>query len=122
MNREALELWAFLRQIEKTPRDTQLRQVFADWLDEHDAPEEAETQRNFSFERYDAEKYVQFFCERYSADYDELLESLNSGNGYCFGDDDGPNAVTSDYRFKECVEILLEKEVDVEAQPFRCAC
>ena len=54
MNTEAKELRAFLTALADNPRDVDLRRVFADWLDEHDAPELADEQRKFCLDDYDA--------------------------------------------------------------------
>ncbi len=120
MHKEAKELLAFMKAIEANPRDVETRWIFADWLEEHDEPEEAVAHRNFSLEKYDAEKYLRHFCEKFGADYDDLLQNLARGEGYCFGDDDGPYAA-SDEEFWENVQILIEKEVNKD-QSFRCSC
>jgi uncharacterized protein (TIGR02996 family) len=125
LSNDAVELWAFLKALEKSPRDSGARMQFADWLDEHDRPEDAAQQRYMASEegqkRQDAEQYMRRFCEKYGANYDELLRAVAAGEGYCFGDDDGPWAVRDDDQFWRNVEILTGAEPDRD-QSFSCAC
>lgn len=44
---------AFLKVIRETPRDEVVRKVYADWLDEHDRPEEADFFRKWTLAEYD---------------------------------------------------------------------
>ncbi len=128
MYSEAKELWAFIKALEAEPNDTETRKVFADWLEEHDEPEEADRQRQMTTveyqERKEAEEWLRQFCGKYGADYDELLEACSSQGGYCFGDDDGPYA-TRKSSFWDNIEIVLNRSFDEdhrENTPFRCAC
>ncbi len=123
MNQEAKELKAFMDAIARDPRDVKTRQVFADWLDDHDEPELAQQQRNFNLIKYNAEQELRKLADRYAdGDYEGLLEGFSSGDGYCFSDDDGP------YNAREMwtlVEIITDTEYDEdhrESTPFRCAC
>lgn len=128
MNQEAKELYAFMKAIETNPNDFDTRLVYADWLDDHDMPEEAHTQRKYceanARELREAEEYVRQFCVRYHADYDELLHAIREGDGYCFGDDDGPYEARTDGEFHKAVERLLGAKYlkPFEDQGFRCAC
>lgn len=124
MNQQAREVYAMMDAIMKNPRDVDTRKMLADWLDENDEPELAQQHRKFELKRYDAEQWLKNFCMKYEADYDELLDSIKNGDGYCFGDDNGPYAAR-DNEFWENVQIVLEVEFDEEArseQSFRCAC
>lgn len=120
MSPESKELWGFLKAIEANPGDTQLRLVFADWLDEHDEPDEAAAQRAFDPEKHEAERWVRAFCAKYGADYDELLAAVKAGEGYCFGDDDGPYEAREG-QLLEKAALLIGQPVDTD-QYFRCAC
>lgn len=125
MGPEAKELYAFLKAVQEKPADTQIRQVFSDWLEEHDEPDLADVYRKEAryilSGRKEAEDWLRDFCKRYGADYDELLESVKNGDGYCFGDDSGPEAARYDDDFWKYTGILVGGEIDRE-QSFRCAC
>lgn len=125
MHREAKELMAFLQALEKAPRDVALRMVFADWLEEHDAPELAALHRGFDLKRYDAEQYLRRFADRYaSGDYEGMLQGLLDGD-YCFSDDNGPYNARHDSELWESVEIVTRTDIGEEHRSeasFRCAC
>lgn len=125
MGPEAKELHAFLRTVAEEPANCHLRLIFADWLEEHDEPELAAVYRkeaeHISSGRKEAEEWLRDFCKRYGADYDDLLESVKNGDGYCFSDDDGPWAARDDPDFWKYVKIIINKEPDRD-QTFRCAC
>lgn len=121
MGNEAKELLAFMKGIAENPSDVSLRRVFADWLDEHDEPEEAQIYREWDQERCDAEKYVRDFCQRYGADYNGLLADVAAGDGYCFGDDDGPYEIRNNEDLWKHIAVLIQSEPNRD-QSFRCAC
>ena len=100
-------------------------------MDEHDEPELAAVYRKeaeyITFDRKEAEDWMRDFCKRYGADYDELLASVAAGEGYCFSDDDGPEAARYDPDFRKCMRILLGRtdvadDQEFTEQRFRCAC
>lgn len=125
MRQEAKEYKTFIEAIAKDPRNMATRLVFADWLDDHDEPEEADAQRQFSVEKYDAEMWLRQFCLQHDAKYETLIKIVSKPYGeYCFGTDYGPEAARNDY-FWEAVEIVLGKlfnEEHRESMGFRCAC
>ena len=122
---EAKQLMAFIKKIEANPRDVNLRGVYADWLEEHGFDDEAAIQRAWTLKKHDAKECVRQFCARYGADYDGLLHGMASGEGYCFGDDDGPYEIRENHELWEAVELLVGHHLDEEhreSTPFRCAC
>ncbi len=124
MNQEAKELKAFLDHIAADPRDLVTRQVFADWLDEHDEPELSDEQRNFSLVRYDAEQRLIKVADRYAdGDYEGMVQGVKDGD-YCFSDDFWQDAVNDD-AFWRAVEIVTDEKINQrqrETSRFRCAC
>lgn len=125
MHSEAKELKAFLDAIQQNPRDVTTRKIFADWLDEHDEPELADEQRNFSLEKYDAEKYLQDFADRYNdGDLEDLVKGLLKGE-HCFSSDFGPEEARENHELWYSLKIFTGKELPkdhVENARFRCAC
>lgn len=80
----------FLAAINEHPEDETLRHVYADWLEEHDMPEESDRQRRF----VPAMKWIRDFAKRWN--FEEAEYSY--GRGYYDGDhrwiedrDRGPN-------------------------------
>lgn len=55
---------AFRLAIEASPNDEAIRKIFADWLDEHDLPEEATYHRRWTVEVRDAENWLKDFAKR----------------------------------------------------------
>ncbi len=111
---------AFLAAIEANPPDYLRRYVYADWLDEHGEHDEANRQRAFE----QADRWLRDFAERYTIDYESLLGGAASGQGGCFGDDDGPHAMRT-LEFWESLEIVVgQKFTDDHRENtwFRCAC
>lgn len=77
-------------------------------------------------DRSESERWLRDWAERYRADYDDMLHGAVSGEGYCFGDDDGPpqyrNAEAEFWRHVEAVTGKRFAEEHRENTPFRCAC
>lgn len=79
-----------------------------------------------TFEQTGSELWLRQYADRYRADYDDMIAGAVSGEGYCFGDDDGP----PQYSGTECefwghIEAVTGKSFDEnhrERTPFRCAC
>ena len=65
---------AFEQMIKEDRYDQTTRLVFADWLDDHDCPEEADWQRAWTPEWQKAEDYVKDFCKRVDLNYQYFLE------------------------------------------------
>jgi hypothetical protein len=75
-------------------------------------------------EKSASEKWLREFAELYSIGYDELLEGAVSGEGGCFGDDDGPEAARK-AEFWSHLAVVTGKAFDaghIESTYFRCAC
>ena len=73
-----------------------------------------------------SEKWLRDYAERYRADYDRMMAGASSGEGYCFGDDDGPPQYTGcEDEFWRHVEVVTGREFPGphrESTVFRCAC
>lgn len=127
MNSESKELHAFMKQVHDYPRDVKTRKVFADWLEDHDEPELADEQRNFSLEKYDAEQYLRKFAEKYDNGEDNwkrMLRGLIEGE-YCFGSDYGPENARYDNELWDAVRTLSDNDLPDDHFTdghFRCAC
>lgn len=125
MNQDCRDLYAFMKAIEKNPRDVKTRLVFADWLDDHDEAELAAEHRAWDLKRYDAEIYLRDFARRYAGgDYEGMLAGLVEGE-YYFGDDDGPYEARGDSQLWEAVRLVTGADLPedhVENSSFRCAC
>jgi len=73
----------FLAHIRDHPRDFSSRKIFADWLDEHDEPEEADKQRGWNDEKQDAWEWLEkcaLGCSRYTPFHQEDGESHSTGD------------------------------------------
>ena len=116
---------AFVKALESNPTDVATRQIFADFLEENDEPELAEEQRNFSVEKFLAEKRLRAFAEQYaSGDYEGMVQGLLEGD-YCFSDDDGPHEARFGDALWEDLTLITGEERDSEFKEnasFRCAC
>lgn len=69
------EQQGFLDAIKQNPRDFVTRKIYADWLDEHDFPEEAQKQRNWNDEKQDAYEWIGNFGRIIGSDTDYYDES-----------------------------------------------
>lgn len=115
---------AFLAEIALAPDDPTPHRIYADWLEENGEIEEAHRHRTWTVERARAELQLRSMADRYRIGYQELIDGAASGEGGCFGDDDGPQA-TRDYQFWEWIEAVTGKEFSDEHRDntyFRCAC
>jgi len=139
---------AFLARIKEKPDDEALRQVYADWLDEHDQPDEANRQREavgaiqwlrafmlrINYYDYDEETYERIpgtAKEGQPHTFQDILdigqEGLN-GEG-CFGTDAGADVFREGEVSKEeffrnwsLVTGVPVTETQAEDVYFRCAC
>jgi uncharacterized protein (TIGR02996 family) len=59
----------FLAAIVAAPEDYSLRKVYADWLDEHDEPEEADRQRRFEA----SDRWLREYAVTHSISYELLI-------------------------------------------------
>lgn len=149
MNGEKL---AFLRSIEKDPRDYALRGVYADWLDENGEPEEAERQRNWEKIVAESEKWLRSYAiklnpymfddndeyrydeesierligssnPRAEAAFRKLLSNLRDGELYAYGSDlHGRYDLDDAEDLKYHAEIYLNIPIDWEQFSFYCSC
>ena len=124
------EQQAFLAAIKAEPENYLHRYVYADWLDEHDMPEEANRQRAFEA----ADRWLREFhaAEIESRDpdgdpdnisYAAMLEAArnNPGDSIMTLPFDSPSVDV--HRFWECIQIVTGVIVhDKTTFPFRCAC
>lgn len=73
-----------------------------------------------------SEKWLRDYANRYSANYEEMISGAADGNGYCFGDDDGPpNYRGIEGEFWQHIENVTGRKFDGKHRddtPFRCAC
>ncbi len=82
----------FLEEIRTRPRNTSVRAIFADWLDEHDEPELADFYRSWTLERHEE-------SEKWLWDYiGKIMEE-----GMTWGEDHCPDLT---------LEILIQKAHD----------
>lgn len=81
---------AFVQAIEENPYDEVTRKVFADWLDDHDEPEEADRQRTWTAKQYDeSKKWLEEFAECVGLKYSEVIAAGIEGF-YCTGENYDP--------------------------------
>lgn len=80
-----LEREGFEAAIRDNPTDYNLRLVFADWLDQHDEPEEADRQRKYRA----AKEWVRDFADKIDQGYSFLLRCAREWLEY--RRDDGDN-------------------------------
>lgn len=92
----------------------------------HDWTHPAFPSLSTSPDKAESERWLRHWAERYRADYDNMIHGAVSGEGYCFGDDDGPpqyrNAEGEFWRHVENVTGKRFSEQHRENTPFRCAC
>ncbi|HJZ56552.1 MAG TPA: TIGR02996 domain-containing protein [Gemmataceae bacterium] len=114
------ERQGFLKALAKNEDDTTTRMVYADWLDERGEHEESDRQRKWPA----AKTWLVEFAERHSVGYSELIDAIVSGEGLCFGDLDGPEAMENPEVWKN-LEIVTGKRFTSDEREnihFRCAC
>lgn len=136
---------AFLEAIAASPYDMSVRKIFADWLDEHDEPEEAAVQRGWTVEKQRAKEWLEAFANEISEgsfyekddpeydssrlSYDELMAAaaafLDRGVGYCLPFDTPDCVWEKAGEFWENYRTLTGRGPgDAEEPPtfFHCAC
>lgn len=121
---------AFVEALKADRYDQTTRLVFADWLLEHDEPEEAAFQRAWTPEWQQSADWVRDFCQRVNLNHGYFLEKaakcLDEGDGWDGIDVylDTSNA-TVDEDMAEVwrhVGVVLRREVDAlkMGDPFSC--
>ncbi len=116
---------AFETVLQKDEDDTTTRMVYADWLDEHDQPEEADRQRKWPA----AKKWLQAYAANISiydppdVAYDNLIEGLKTNEIFAHGTDlhDLDQLEDAD-DLKYHASIFLGIPVDLERFSFSCSC
>ncbi|HKB01074.1 MAG TPA: TIGR02996 domain-containing protein [Gemmataceae bacterium] len=79
---------AFLAAIEAAPADEAPHKVYADWLDEHDRPEEADWHRLWTPKAaHKARKWFEEFAAEHSDDYGEKVPAYTADDMIQFGRD-----------------------------------
>ena len=59
----------FLEEIQTNTRNTYVRAIFADWLDEHDEPELADFYRSWTLKKHEeSEKWLQDYVDKIAAE------------------------------------------------------
>lgn len=146
------ERQAFLDAIKDNPRDEVVRKVFADWLDEHDEPEEADFYRAWSLEAYEeGARWLEEYANklnRYEAyapygegeiinrdktpvlTYEELLQAahkhLDTGESSFFLNFDMPDYVYEQRKeFWKHFQVVTSRRIpepNYDYQFFRCSC
>lgn len=128
---------AFLAAIKAEPENYLHRKVYADWLDEHDMPEEANRQRAFE----DADRWLREFhaaefgpwnddgdddgddADPQRITYTDMLEAAKSNPGSVIMTLPFDSPSVDVQRFWECIQIVAGVIVyDKTTFPFRCAC
>lgn len=133
----------FLDEIKNNPYDISVRAIFADWLDEHDEPEEAELFRSWTLDKHqEAEDWIKSFAleinnetveyyayEQDGLSYDKLImighDHLDNGRQYCLPFDTPDTVYDNRDKFWDCFEIVTGRRVnrnEINGTVFRCAC
>lgn len=115
----------FLLAIAANPLDQSLRSVFADWLEENGQEDDAKKQREWTHHKAASEQWLRIFASENRGDYEEMIYGAVSGEGYCFGEEDGPQHVRDNREFWHHIENVTGKRLDNEHREntfFRCSC
>ncbi len=121
---------AFLEALEKDRYDITTRLVFADYLDEHDEPEEATEQRRLATPQWcEADRWLREYAARQNC-YDDaetaftdLIKGLRSGDLFFHGSDlHGLYELDDADELKAHSEVWLKKEIDWNEFSFSCSC
>lgn len=118
----------FMAKIAENPLDELQRHVYADWLIEHDQPEEAERQRQW----VPAEKWLRQYAmyhKHYDAHlgedkvYEILIQEAKNGEIFYHGGDlHGPDGLYDGEELFRCLKIVLGYHVDKNAFTYSCSC
>jgi uncharacterized protein (TIGR02996 family) len=135
----------FLKALAKNEDDVLTRMVYADWLDEQGEHEEADRQRKWPAAKAWLLEFTKSINYHGYAEDDEYKNPLGSphtyadviqaghdavsGEGYCFGSDDGADYFRGERAAREeffrnwsiVTGVPVPEEV-VDNPPFRCAC
>lgn len=84
--------------------------------------------RSASPDFQESERWLKDYAKRYSADYSSMVAGALSGDGYCFGNDDGPPNYRDESTRAEFwyhIEVVSGKHLTPDHKEntyFRCAC
>jgi uncharacterized protein (TIGR02996 family) len=125
----------FEQTIRENPRDFTARKIFADWLDEHDEPEEADKQRRWDDVKQDSWEWLERFLQevafeggRSSVSVEELLgvaeSHLNRSGDWISLSTDTPEIcfTESEEMWKHIGVVLGEDTSGRDASLFTCSC
>ncbi len=121
------EKQAFLEALEKNKYDHDTRKIFADWLEDHDEPEEADKHRKWTPEFQKAEDWLIDFANQVELTYKEVISAGFNGL------DTGVNMEPENYfyaneekivEYWRCWQLVTEstKPDDLDTVPFACSC
>lgn len=124
----------FLAALARDDMDELTRNVYADWLDEHDRPEEANRQRKWCESR----RWIESFAERFGNDYDDgrrlvtpmtYDRLMQAATDYAESGDYTTQHGATDWQdidmseFWSHYEVVTGKKVSVTFDnPFTCSC
>ena len=116
---------AFLAAIEANPEDDAIRGIFADWLDEHDRPEDANRQRKWK----SSDRWLRDYAEQTWCDYGEMMAvaatHCGDGRGDYLCDGGIWEGVRTDPEFWTHYEVITGRkppERDYTPNFFTCSC
>lgn len=123
----------FERDLKANPYDEATRKIYADWLDEHDEPEYADYQRNWTAQAYEeARCFFVTFAANAEMTYDEVVEGAT--DYYLTGDhimQYGSESARDEYSnhklvFWQYFHTLTGKPIEQASSgptnPFGCSC
>lgn len=126
---------AFLSAIRENPRDPAVRAVFADWLDDHDEPEEADFYRSWSLEDHLlAEEWLGGFAVDLGISYEQALKAGHDyldSEKYFYLSKETPDRVYVDRKkFWQKFQLVTGRRIPPDREdflrykpiPYRCAC
>lgn len=121
---------AFLLARAADPHDMVTCKVFADWLDEHDRPEEADGHRKWTSERQESKDWLRGFAEDLCMSYEFLMEITRENytkgqyhDGYCLPFDTPDRVYDESELFWRHYETVTGQQLSGRDDTFfRCAC
>ncbi len=134
----------FLEEIKDEPKNTSVRAIFADWLDEHDEPELADFYRSWTLEKHtESEGWLQGYidkimeegiswgedrCPEITIEYlvEKAHEHLDTGRSTLFLGFDTPDHIRTDRKeFWKHFQTVTGRRIEVKDYSevfFRCGC
>lgn len=135
----------FVKAITDNPRDWTARKIYADWLDDHDQPEDADKQRNWNDEKQDAWEWLEKFAsEGGTTNFNERAITINdlidAGNlfldsgeyhdTWCQEGDENLSSMMTSLKtriefwtnFEKVTGRNVEDKIKQQGRPFSCSC